>query len=223
MLQGTSSFLVPRDTPGADRRALQRDARLPLHEQRRAGVRGHAHPGRPSAGRERCTRQGRRLLPSRQDHPGGEEPRRRPARLRGHLRLCAELRAGRAHPDQASGGGAAAGRHGDAHRGGARAAWPRRAGGRRQRGGCRHAVQHGQGVRLGRDHEGRAARHGAARRQRRDARLRRGEDLPRCRDLPAHGRDRGHFEAQDREGAVSGDGGRNMRGRRLRPPTPPAD
>ena len=138
---------------GPHRRALQRDARLPLHEQRRAGVRGHAHPRRPSAGRERCARQGRRLFPSRQDHPGGEEPRRRPARLRGDLRLCAELRAGRAHPDQASGGGAAAGRHGDAHRGGARALGSRRAGGRRQRGGCRRAVQHGQGVRLRRDHE----------------------------------------------------------------------
>ena len=42
MLQGTSSFLVPRDTQGTDHRPLQRDARLPLHEQRRAGVRGHA-------------------------------------------------------------------------------------------------------------------------------------------------------------------------------------
>ena len=62
---------------GPDRGALQRDARLPLHEQRRAGVRGHARAGGSSAGRERCARQGRRLFPARQDHPGGEEPRRR--------------------------------------------------------------------------------------------------------------------------------------------------
>ena len=107
------------ELPGAarharpDRRALQRDAGLPLHEQRRAGVRGHARAGGSSAGRERCARQGRRLFPARQDHPGGEEPRRRRARLRGHLGLRAELRAGRAHPDQAPGGGAAARRHGD--------------------------------------------------------------------------------------------------------------
>ena len=78
--------------PGAARdqglhgRALQRDARLPLHEQRRAGVRGHVRAGRSSAGRERRARQGRRLFPARQDHPGGEEPRRRRARLRGHRR-----------------------------------------------------------------------------------------------------------------------------------------
>ena len=41
---------------GAHRRALQRDARLPLHEQRRAGVRGHARAGGPPAGRERRAR-----------------------------------------------------------------------------------------------------------------------------------------------------------------------
>ena len=35
-----------------DHRALQRDARLPLHEQRRAGVRGHARAGGPPAGRD---------------------------------------------------------------------------------------------------------------------------------------------------------------------------
>ena len=32
MLQGTSSFLVPRDTPGLHGRALQRNARLPVHD-----------------------------------------------------------------------------------------------------------------------------------------------------------------------------------------------
>ena len=58
---------------GPDGRALQRDARLPLHEQRRAGVRGHVRAGRPSARRERRARQGRRLFPSRQDHPGARK------------------------------------------------------------------------------------------------------------------------------------------------------
>ncbi len=38
---------------GTDGGALQRDARLPLHEQRRAGVRGHARAGRSLAGRGR--------------------------------------------------------------------------------------------------------------------------------------------------------------------------
>ena len=106
--------------------ALQRDARLPLHEQRRDGVRGHVRAGRSSAGAGFGARLGRHLLPSRQDHPGREESRRRRARLRGHRRLRAELRAGRAHPDQASGGGVADGRHGDQARGGARAAQSRR-------------------------------------------------------------------------------------------------
>ena len=36
-----------------------------------------------------------------------------------------------------------------------------------------------------------------------DARLRRGEDLSRCRDLPAHGRDRRHLPVQDRQVDVS--------------------
>ena len=113
--------------PGAARdqglcgRALQRDARLPLHEQRRDGVRGHVRARRSSAGAGLGDGFGRRLFPSRQDHPGGQEPRRRRARLRGDGRVRAELRAGRPHPDQASGGGAAARRDGDQDRGGARA------------------------------------------------------------------------------------------------------
>ncbi len=44
-----------------------------------------------------------------------------------------------------------------------------------------------------------AARRGAPRRQWHDARLRRREAVPRCRDLPAHGRHGGRLEAQDRE------------------------
>ena len=76
----------------------------------------------------------------------------------------------------------------------------------------RYAVQHGQGVRLGGNLQGGAARDGAARRQRRDARLRRREAVPRCRDLPAHGRDRGHLEDEDREVDVSGDGRESTRG-----------
>ena len=75
----------------------------------------------------------------------------------------------------------------------------RRAGGRRQRARRRYALQHGQAVRLGGNPEGGAALPGAARRQRRHARLRRGEDLPRRRHLPAHGRHGRHLEDQDRE------------------------
>ena len=63
--------------PGAHRARCNETHRLPLHEQRRARVRGHARAEGPSAGRERRARQGRRLFPARQDHPGGEEPRRR--------------------------------------------------------------------------------------------------------------------------------------------------
>ena len=53
MLQGTSSFLVPRETPGPHGRALQRDHGLPVHEQRRARVRGHVRARRSPPGRER--------------------------------------------------------------------------------------------------------------------------------------------------------------------------
>ena len=49
------------------------------------------------------------------------------------------------------------------------------------------------------------ARGRAARRQRHDARFRRREALPRCGDLPAHGRHRRHLTFQDREGDVPGD------------------
>ena len=54
----------PRATrdEGPHGRALQRDAGLPLYEQRRARVRGHARPRRSSSGRERCARPGWRLL-----------------------------------------------------------------------------------------------------------------------------------------------------------------
>ena len=193
MLQGTS--IVPGAARHArpDRRALQRDARLPLHEQRRAGVRGHARAGGSSAGGERRARPRRRLFPARQDHPGGEEPRRRRARLRGDVGLRAELRAGRPHPDQAPGGGAAARRHGDQLEA-VRALLDRAARrGRRQGAGRRRALQHGQAVRVGGDPEGRDARGRAAWRQRHDARFRRGEAVPRRRDLPAHGRHHRHL------------------------------
>ena len=113
MLQGTSCFLVPRDTPGLtvarcnetlgcrfmnNGELVFEDMRVPED---------HLLVENDALGKRR------RLFPARQDHPGGEEPRRRRARLRGDLGLRAELRAGRAHPDQASGGGAAARRHGD--------------------------------------------------------------------------------------------------------------
>ena len=70
----------------------------------------------------------------------------------------------------------------------------------------RHAVQHGQAVRFRGDHEGRAARGRAARRQRHDARFRHREAAARRRHLSAHGRHGGHLEAEDRQIDVSGDG-----------------
>ena len=169
MLQGTSSFLVPRDTPGLtvarcnetlgcrfmnNGELVFDDMRVPedhlLVENDSLGKAGiYFRPGK--------------IIQA------SKKPRRRRARLRGHIRLCAELRPGRAHPDQAPGRRAAPRRHGDAHRGSSRAARPRRTGGRRQRSRRRHAVQHGEGVRLGRDLQGGAARDGIARRQRRDA------------------------------------------------------
>ena len=80
-------------------------------------------------------------------------------------------------------------------------------GGRRQRARRRGAVQHGQAVRLGRDHEGRPARGRTAWRQRHHARFRHREEFARRRHLPAHGRDRGHLQVQDRQEHVPGDGG----------------
>ena len=58
---------------------------------------------------------------------------------------------------------------------------PRLAGGRRQCAGGRDPGQHGQDVRLGRDHEGRPARGRTARRQRHHARLRHREGAARRR------------------------------------------
>ncbi len=84
----------------------------------------------------------------------------------------------------------------------------------RSRRGCagrRHAVQHGEGVRLGGNPQSRPARAGASRRQRRDARFRRREDFPRRRDLFAHGRDRRHLALQDREVDVPAHGGKIRR------------
>ncbi len=60
MLQGTSSFLVPRDTPGRDRHPLQRDDRRPVHEQRRDRLRGLPGARGPPPGPRRRPRQGGR-------------------------------------------------------------------------------------------------------------------------------------------------------------------
>ena len=79
--------------------------------------------------------------------------------------------------------------------------------GRRQRAGGRDAGQHGQDVRVGRNHEGRAARGRAAWRQRHHARFRHRESAARRRHLPAHGRDGRHLEIQDRQEHVPGDRG----------------
>ena len=96
MLQGTSSFLVPRDTPGLHGRALQRDARLPLHEQRRDWC------SRTCACRtiicwSRTTRSGhgRRLFPPGKIIQAAKNLGVGVRALRGHRRLRAELRAGR--------------------------------------------------------------------------------------------------------------------------------
>ena len=112
MLQGTSSFLVPRDTPGLtvarcnetlgcrfmnNGELVFEDMRVPadhlLVENDALGEAGvYFRPGKII--------QAARISASA-------------CELRGHLRLRAELRAGRPHPDQASGRGVAARRHGD--------------------------------------------------------------------------------------------------------------
>ena len=85
------------------------------------------------------------------------------------------------------------------------------AGGRRQCAGGGNAGQHGQAVRLGRNHEGRPARGRIARRQRRHARFRHREGAARRRGVPAHGRDRRHLEIQDHQEHVPADRGKICR------------
>ena len=69
--------------------------------------------------------------------------------------------------------------------------------------GSGDAGQHGQDVCLRRDHEGGAARGRTARRQRHHARFRHRESAARRRHLHAHGRDRRHLQVQDRQEHVS--------------------
>ena len=127
MLQGTSSFLVPRDTPGLtvarcnetlgcrfmnNGELVFEDMRVPedhlLVENDALGKAGvYFRPGK--------------IIQAAKNLGVGVRA------FEVHRRLRAELRAGRPHPDQAPGGGAAARRHGDQARGGARAARPRRA------------------------------------------------------------------------------------------------
>ena len=126
MLQGTSSFLVPRDTPGLtiarcnetlgcrfmnNGELVFEDMRVPedhlLAEDNalgRAGV--YFQPGK--------------IIQAAKNLGVGVRA------FEVTVRLRAELRAGRPHPDQAPGGGDAARRHGDQDRGGARAHPPRR-------------------------------------------------------------------------------------------------
>ncbi len=113
MLQGTSRFLVPRDTPGLTIARCNETLGCRFMNNGELVFEDMRVPEDHLLVENDALAQGRRLFPARQDHPGGEEPRRRRARLRGDRRLCAELRAGRPHPDQAPGGGAAARRHGD--------------------------------------------------------------------------------------------------------------
>ena len=93
----------------------------------------------------------------------------------------------------------------------------RGAGGRRQCAGGRDAGQHGQDVCVRRDHEGRPARGRTARRQRHHARLRHREGAARRRDLHAHGRDGGHLQVQDRQEHVPADRGQIRRAGKLNP------
>ncbi len=148
MLQGTSSFLVPRETKGFSVARCNETLGCRFMNNGEMVFEDMFIPDDHLLVQDTAHGIGRCLFPSRQDHPGGEESRRRRARLRGGGRLCAELRAGRPHSDQASGGGAAARRDGDQDRGGARAHRTRGAGGRRQCAGSGDAGQHGQDVRI---------------------------------------------------------------------------
>ena len=127
MLQGTSSFLVPRETKGFTVARCNETLGCRFMNNGEMVFEDMFIPDDQLLVQELGDGLGRRLFPARQDHPGGEESRRRRSRFRSHGRIRAELRAGRPHSDQASGGGAAARRHGDQDRGGARAARPRRA------------------------------------------------------------------------------------------------
>ena len=73
--------------------------------------------------------------------------------------------------------------------------------------GRRRALQHDQGVCLGGNPEGLSERDGIAWRPRRHARDGHREVVSRRRDLLAFGRDGGHLPLQDRQGAVPADGG----------------
>src|SRR6267143_4244366 len=79
-------------------------------------------------------------------------------------------------------------------------------------------MQHGEALRLRRSVQGNAACGGAARRQRHHARLRHREAAPRRVGVPAHGRDRGHLEVQDRQADVSPYGRRLRRARGVENP-----
>ena len=147
--KGTSSFLVPRETPGFS---------VPRCNETLGGrfmnngemVFEDCACRRTTAWWRTARRARRRLFPSRQDHPGVEEPGHRRRRVRGDRRLRAELRAGRAHPDQAPGGRDAARRNGNQDQA-VRALLERAARGRRKRAGSGDAGQHGQAVCLGGD------------------------------------------------------------------------
>ena len=82
---------------------------------------------------------------------------------------------------------------------------------RRRRAGRRRALRHGQDVRVGGDFQGLPARGGTARRQRHHARLRHREAAARRVAVPAPRCDRRHFALQDREGDVPRYGGRLRR------------
>ena len=88
-------------------------------------------------------------------------------------------------------------------------------GGGRERAGSRDAGQHGEDVCFGRDHEGRPARGRTARRQWRHARLRYREGAARRRRVPAHGRHGGHLEIQDHQEHVPADRGKIRRAGKL--------
>jgi alkylation response protein AidB-like acyl-CoA dehydrogenase len=204
MLQGTSSFLVPRDTPGLtvarcnetlgcrfmnNGELVFEDMRVPedhlLVENDALGKAGvYFRPGKIIQASKNLG-VGVRAFEVTSDY--GQNYVQGGRILIKHQAVSA-----------------AACRHGDPHRGGARPARARGACGRRRRSRGRHALQHGEGLRLGGDHESRPARGRAARRQRHDARFRGRKAPARRRHLSAHGRHRRHLEAQDRQVDVSG-------------------
>jgi alkylation response protein AidB-like acyl-CoA dehydrogenase len=113
MTKGTSSFLVPRDTPGL---VVQRCNETMGGRFMNNGELVFEDMAVPAD----HLLQGRRLFQAGQNHPGVQESRRRHGRFRENRRVRADLHPGRTHPHQAPGGRVPSRRDGDEARGGAR-------------------------------------------------------------------------------------------------------